>query len=55
MSGAIPPLLQYASMAWCLFKKHRDNFKSKVVVVVVVVVVVTIITKTNLYPPICMS
>jgi hypothetical protein len=29
MSGAIPPLLQYAFMAWCSVKKkkkHRDNF-----------------------------
>jgi hypothetical protein len=27
MSGAIPPLHQYAFMAWCLVKKkHRDNF-----------------------------
>jgi hypothetical protein len=26
MSGAIHPLPQYAFMAWCLFKKHRDNF-----------------------------
>jgi hypothetical protein len=25
MSGATPPLSQYASMAWCLVK-HRDNF-----------------------------
>jgi len=25
MSGAIPPLSQYAFMAWCLVK-HRDNF-----------------------------
>jgi hypothetical protein len=25
MNGAIPPLLQYAFMAWCLVK-HRDNF-----------------------------
>jgi len=25
MRGAIPPLPQYASMAWCLVK-HRDNF-----------------------------
>jgi hypothetical protein len=25
MSGAIPPFLQYAFMAWCLVK-HRDNF-----------------------------
>jgi hypothetical protein len=25
MRGAIPPLSQYAFMAWCLFK-HRDNF-----------------------------
>jgi hypothetical protein len=25
MSGAIPPLLQYAFMAWCLVKR-RDNF-----------------------------
>jgi hypothetical protein len=25
MSGAIPPVLQYAFMAWCLVK-HRDNF-----------------------------
>jgi hypothetical protein len=25
MSGAIPPLPQYAFMAWCLVK-HRDNF-----------------------------
>jgi hypothetical protein len=25
MSGAIPPLLQYVFMAWCLVK-HRDNF-----------------------------
>jgi len=25
MRGAIPPLLQYAFMAWCLVK-HRDNF-----------------------------
>jgi len=23
MSGAIPPLSQYAFMAWCLVKKHR--------------------------------
>jgi hypothetical protein len=26
MSGAIPPLSQYAFMAWYLVKKHRDNF-----------------------------
>jgi hypothetical protein len=27
MRGAIPPLTQYAFMAWCLVKrKHRDNF-----------------------------
>jgi hypothetical protein len=27
MCGTIPPLLQYAFMAWCLVKKkHRDNF-----------------------------
>jgi hypothetical protein len=26
MSGAIRPLLQYAFMARCLVKKHRDNF-----------------------------
>jgi hypothetical protein len=26
MSGAIQPLPQYAFMAWCLVKKHRDNF-----------------------------
>jgi hypothetical protein len=25
MRGAIPPLLQYAFMAWCLVK-HRDKF-----------------------------
>jgi hypothetical protein len=25
-SGAIPPLPQYASMAWYSVKKHRDNF-----------------------------
>jgi hypothetical protein len=25
MRGAIPPLPQYAFMAWCLVK-HRDNF-----------------------------
>jgi hypothetical protein len=25
MSGAIPPLPQYAFVAWCLVK-HRDNF-----------------------------
>jgi hypothetical protein len=25
MSGAIPPLPQYAFMAWCLVK-HRDDF-----------------------------
>jgi hypothetical protein len=28
MSGAIPPLPQYAFMAWCLVK-HRDNFTLK--------------------------
>jgi hypothetical protein len=26
MSGAIPPLTQNASIAWCLVKKHRDNY-----------------------------
>jgi hypothetical protein len=26
MSGAIHPLPQYTFMAWCLVKKHRDNF-----------------------------
>jgi hypothetical protein len=26
MRGAIPSLPQYASMAWCSVKKHRDNF-----------------------------
>jgi hypothetical protein len=26
MRGAIPPLPQYAFMAWCSVKKHRDNF-----------------------------
>jgi len=25
MRGAVPPLLQYVFMAWCLVK-HRDNF-----------------------------
>jgi hypothetical protein len=31
MSGAMPPLPQYAFMAWCLVK-HSDNFtiKSKI-------------------------
>jgi len=37
MRGAIPPLPQYAFMAWCLVK-HRDKFTFVVVVVVVVVV-----------------
>jgi hypothetical protein len=26
MLGPIPPLLQYAFMAWCSVKKPRDNF-----------------------------
>jgi hypothetical protein len=26
MSEAIPPLPQYAFMAWCSVKKHKDNF-----------------------------
>jgi len=26
MSGAIPPLLQYAFMVWCSVKKHGDSF-----------------------------
>jgi hypothetical protein len=26
MDGSIPPLPQYAFMAWCLVEKHRDNF-----------------------------
>jgi hypothetical protein len=26
MRGAIPPLPQYAFMAWCSTTKHRDNF-----------------------------
>jgi hypothetical protein len=26
MSGAIHPLPQYAFMAWCVVKKHRDAF-----------------------------
>jgi hypothetical protein len=26
MSAAIPLLLQYAFMAWCSDKKHRDTF-----------------------------
>jgi len=26
MSGAIHPLPQYAFMAWCLVKKHRNDF-----------------------------
>jgi len=26
MRGAIPPLPQYAFMAWCSVKKHRGNF-----------------------------
>jgi len=26
MSGAIRSLPQYAFMAWCSVKKHRDNF-----------------------------
>jgi hypothetical protein len=30
MRGAIPPLPQYAVMAWCSIKrKHRDNFTFK--------------------------
>jgi hypothetical protein len=29
MRGAIPPLLQYVFMAWCLVK-HRDNFTFKI-------------------------
>jgi hypothetical protein len=28
MSGAVPPLLQYAFMVWCLVK-NRDNFTFK--------------------------
>jgi hypothetical protein len=31
MSGAISPLPQYVSVAWCLVKKHRDTFTSKVI------------------------
>jgi hypothetical protein len=26
MSGAILPFPDYAFMAWCLVKNHRDNF-----------------------------
>jgi hypothetical protein len=26
MGGAIPPLSQYAFMAWCSVKKHRNSF-----------------------------
>jgi hypothetical protein len=26
MSQAVPPLSQYAFMAWSFVKKHRDNF-----------------------------
>jgi hypothetical protein len=26
MSGDVPPLSQYALMAWCSVKKHRYNF-----------------------------
>jgi len=26
MRAALPPLLQYAFMAWGSVKKHRDNF-----------------------------
>jgi hypothetical protein len=26
MRGAIPPHPQYAFMAWCSLKKHRDDF-----------------------------
>jgi hypothetical protein len=26
MRGVIPPLPQYAFMAWCSVKKHKDNF-----------------------------
>jgi ABC-type enterochelin transport system permease subunit len=37
MNGAIPPLSQYAFMAWCLVK-NRDNLTFIIVVVVVVVV-----------------
>jgi hypothetical protein len=25
MSGAVPPLPQYAFIVWCLVTKHRDN------------------------------
>jgi len=29
MCGVIPPLPQYASVAWCsVKKKHRDNFST---------------------------
>jgi hypothetical protein len=35
MRGAIPPLLQYVFMAWCLVK-HRDNFLFLVCLYVVI-------------------
>jgi hypothetical protein len=34
MSGAIPPLPQYAFMAWCSVKKDRDSFTFTVLVIV---------------------
>jgi hypothetical protein len=46
MSGAIPPLPQYAFMAWYLVK-HRDKFTFTLLLVVVVVVVVVVMVEVE--------
>jgi hypothetical protein len=39
MHGAIPPLPQYAFMAWCL-DKHRDNFAFIITIFVVIIIII---------------
>jgi ABC-type polysaccharide/polyol phosphate export permease len=43
MRGTIPPLTQYASMAWCLVKARGHLYLVVVAVVVAAVVVVVVV------------
>jgi hypothetical protein len=49
MSGAIPPLPQYAFIAWCL-DKHRDNFTLTLCVASQRVIVVVFLCRYRLIP-----
>jgi hypothetical protein len=47
MCGAIPPLTQYAFMAWCSVKKAQGQLLHLPSIIVIIIIIITTTTTTT--------